>query len=181
MQSFTETFESVSRFSAYIFAISRSQRINSRLLLFLSRPAQSSRHRLDKIKMVATAIYSVTMLFCGKKRHFLFGEPWRGAGKGMVSSVTVVIRLPISCMSSMAISCHVYQLSLWQMGRRCLCWPIWSICLSCSVLFYYYYYFLTPFPGNEKNYAMQYKKYYYQLCHSLLNLTVKTTVRSVPF
>ena len=29
------------------------------------------------------------------------------------------------------------QLSLWQMGRMCVCWPIWSICLSC---YYYYYY-----------------------------------------
>ena len=84
---------------------------------------------------------------------------WKRNVVALVSSVTVVIRLPISCMSSMAISCHVYQLSLWQMGRRCLCWPIWSICLSCSVLFnyYYYYYFLTPFPGNEKKlrYAIQ--------------------------
>ena len=99
MQSFTETFESVTRFSAYIFAISRSQRINSRLLLFLSRPAQSSRHRLDKIKMVATAIYSVTMLFCGKKRHFLFGEPWRGAGKGMLSPWCLLWQWWYACQS----------------------------------------------------------------------------------
>ena len=28
----------------------------------------------------------------------------------------------------------VYQLFLWQMGKRCVCWPIWSICLSCSAL-----------------------------------------------
>ena len=32
------------------------------------------------------------------------------------------------------ISHAMYQLSLWKMGRRCVCWPIWSICLSCSVL-----------------------------------------------
>jgi len=31
----------------------------------------------------------------------------------------------------------------------------------CVYYYYYYYYFLNPgtqFPGNEKNYAMQYKK-----------------------
>jgi len=30
--------------------------------------------------------------------------------------------------------CTSYQLSLWQMGRRCVCWPIWSIYLSCCCL-----------------------------------------------
>ena len=50
-----------------------------------------------------------------------------------VSSVIVVIRLPISCLSSMAISCHVLAVSM-AAGRRCVCWPIWSICLSSSAL-----------------------------------------------
>ena len=34
--------------------------------------------------MVATAIYSVTMVLW-KKTHFLFAEPWKGVGKGMLS------------------------------------------------------------------------------------------------
>jgi len=34
--------------------------------------------------MVATAIYSVTMVLW-KKPHFLFAEPWKGVGKGMLS------------------------------------------------------------------------------------------------
>jgi len=47
--------------------------------------------------------------------HFLFAEPWKGVGKGMLSPgchVIVVIRLPISCVSSMAISCHVPAVSM---------------------------------------------------------------------
>jgi len=41
---------------------------------------------------------------------------WERNVVSRVSSVIVVIRLPISCVSSMAISCHVaYQLFLWQM------------------------------------------------------------------
>jgi len=34
----------------------------------------------------------------------------------------------------------MYQLSLWQMSRRCVCWPIWGICLSCCYYCYYYIY-----------------------------------------
>ena len=49
--------------------------------------------------------------------------------RNVVSRVSsgVVIRLPISCVSLMAISCQVPAVSIWQMGRRCMCWPIWSI------------------------------------------------------
>ena len=30
----------------------------------------------------------------------------------------------------------MYQLFLWQMGRRCVYFPIWTICLSCSALYF---------------------------------------------
>ena len=42
----------------------------------------------------------------------------------LVSSVMAVMRLPISCASSVAMSCHVPAVSLRQMGRRSDCWPI---------------------------------------------------------
>jgi len=60
--------------------------------------------------MVATAIYSVTMVLWKKTAFPL----WRGIAKrwkrkvaSRVSSVIVVTRLPIFRVSSMAISCHV--------------------------------------------------------------------------
>jgi len=58
--------------------------------------------------MVATAIYSVTMALW-KETAFLL---WRAMERrwnvvSRVSSVIVVIHLPISCVNSMAISCHV--------------------------------------------------------------------------
>jgi len=34
--------------------------------------------------MVATAIDSGILWCCGKKPHFLFAEPWKGVGKGML-------------------------------------------------------------------------------------------------
>ena len=76
--------------------------------------------------MDATAIYS------GKKSHFLFAEPWKGVGKGMLSPRCLLS--PANLLLCELNVCHVYQLFLWQMGRRCVCWPIWSICLSCSAL-----------------------------------------------
>jgi len=52
-----------------------------------------------KIKMVAKPIYSMIIALCCKRKpHFLFGEPWKGIGKGMfsrVSSVMMVIHLAI--------------------------------------------------------------------------------------
>ena len=54
---------------------------------------------------------------------------WKRNVVSRVSSVIMVIRLPISCVSS---THAMYQLFLWQMGRRCVYWPIWSISLSCS-------------------------------------------------
>ena len=56
---------------------------------------------------------------------------WKRNVVSRVSSVIVVIRLQLSCVSSMP-SHAMYQLSLWQMGRRCVYWPIWSI--FCLVL-----------------------------------------------
>ena len=81
--------------------------------------------------MAATAIYSVTMVLWKETAFPLCRateKRWKRNVVSRVSSVIVVIRLPISCVSSMA----MYQLSLWQMGS--VYWPIWSICLSCSVL-----------------------------------------------
>ena len=73
--------------------------------------------------MVAMAIYSLTMVLW-KEAEFPL---WRGMERrwkrnvvSQVSSVIVVKRLPMSCVSSMAISCHG-PMSLWQMGTRCVC------------------------------------------------------------
>jgi len=59
--------------------------------------------------MVATAFYSVTMVL-GKETAFplcrAMEKRWKRNVVSRVSSVIVVIRLPISCVSSMAISLH---------------------------------------------------------------------------
>ena len=60
--------------------------------------------------MVATAIYSVTMVLWKETAFPVCGameRSWKRNVVSRVSSVIVVIRLPISCVSSMAISCHV--------------------------------------------------------------------------
>ena len=54
---------------------------------------------------------------------------WKKNVVSRVSSVIVVIRLPISCVSSMAISCYVPAVSMANYGDVCVCWSIWSICL----------------------------------------------------
>ena len=87
--------------------------------------------------MVATAIYSVTMVLWKETAFPLcraMERRWKRNVVSRLSSVIVVIRLPIPCVSSVAIWCHMYQLFLWQMGRRCVCWPIWSMSiLFCAV------------------------------------------------
>ena len=60
--------------------------------------------------MVATAIYSVTMVLWKETGFPLcraMERRWKRNVVSRVSSVIVVIRLPIFCVSSMAISCHV--------------------------------------------------------------------------
>ena len=60
--------------------------------------------------MVATAIYTVTMVLWKETAFPLcraMEKRWKRNVVSRVSSVIVVIRLPISCVSSMAISCHV--------------------------------------------------------------------------
>ena len=60
--------------------------------------------------MVATAIYSVEMVLWKETAFPLCRateKRWKRNVVSRVSSVIVVILLPISCVSSMAISCHV--------------------------------------------------------------------------
>jgi len=60
--------------------------------------------------MVAAAIYSVTMVLWKETAFPLcraMERRWKRNAVSRVSSVIVVIRLPIFCVSSMAISCHV--------------------------------------------------------------------------
>jgi len=61
--------------------------------------------------MVATAIYSVTMVFWKETAFPLcraMEKRWKRNVVSQMSSVIVVIRLPISCVSSMAISYYYY-------------------------------------------------------------------------
>ena len=61
--------------------------------------------------MVATAIYSVTMVLWKETAFPLYRaveRRWKRNVVSRVSPMIVVIRLPISCVSSMAISCHYY-------------------------------------------------------------------------
>ena len=72
--------------------------------------------------MAATAIYSVTMVLWKETAFPLWRATerrWKRNVVSWVSSATVVICLSIS-------SHAMYQLSLWEMGRRCVCWPIWA-------------------------------------------------------
>jgi len=60
--------------------------------------------------MVATAIYSVTMVLWKETAFPLcraMERRWKRNVVSRVYSVVVTIRLPISCVNSMAISCHV--------------------------------------------------------------------------
>ena len=61
--------------------------------------------------MVATAVYSVTMVFCGKKPHGKALEKECCLPGVFCDSDDTPTSLS-SRVSSMAISCHVYQLSL---------------------------------------------------------------------
>jgi len=65
--------------------------------------------------MAATAIYSVTTVLWNETALPLCGameRRWKRNVVSRVSSVIVVIRLPISDVSSMAISCHVPAVSI---------------------------------------------------------------------
>ena len=66
--------------------------------------------------MVATAIYSVTMVLWKETAFPLCRAMERRWKRNVVSRVSstviVVIRLPISCVSSMAISCHIPAVSM---------------------------------------------------------------------
>ena len=83
--------------------------------------AQGDVARFDRqTRLYIRKIFVVTAIYSGrgvvKKPHFLFAERhWK---RNVVSRV----------------SSAMYQLSLWQMGRKYVCWPTWSICPSCSVL-----------------------------------------------
>jgi len=78
------------------------------------------------VVMVATAIYSVLPWCCGKKPHFLFADPWKGVGKGMLSPGYLLWYWWHACQSvvwAQRPSHAMYQLFLWQISRRCVCWP----------------------------------------------------------
>ena len=63
------------------------------IIIIFSPPAQSRRQencRLDvqNYGCNGNLLLTVTLLSwcCGKKPHFLFAEPWKGVGKGMLSA-----------------------------------------------------------------------------------------------
>jgi len=100
------------------------------ILFFISMAHQHKtagmKIKLSKIKMVAMVSHLVTTVLW-KETTF---PRWRAMDKrlkrnvvSMVSSVMAVMRLPISCVNSMAMLC-MCQLSPWQMDRKCECWPI---------------------------------------------------------
>ena len=73
--------------------------------------------------MVATAIYSVTMVLWKETAFPLcraMEKRWKRNVVSWVSSVIVVIRLPISCVSSMAISCHEPAVSMANGQKMCV-------------------------------------------------------------
>ena len=90
------------------------------LLLLLFFKPTSTKPQAGKLGqtcriMVATAIYSVTMVLWKETAFPLrraMERRWKRNVVSRVSSLIVVIRLPISCVSSMAISCHVPAVSI---------------------------------------------------------------------
>ena len=73
--------------------------------------------------MVAMAVYSVTMVLWKETAFPLRRAMERHLKRNVVSrvsSVIVVIRLPISCVSSMAISCHVPAVSMANGLKMCV-------------------------------------------------------------
>ena len=81
------------------------------IIIILSPPAQSRRHRtrLHIQNMVATEIFSVTMVLWKKTAFPLcraMERRWKKNIVSRVSSVIVVIRLQISCVSSIS-SCRL--------------------------------------------------------------------------
>jgi len=94
-------------------AAHRYDAIQIRLLLVLFLKPTSTKPTYKT--MVATAIYSVTMVLWKETAFPLCRAMERRSKRNvvsLVSSVIVVIRLPISCVSSMAISCHVPAVSM---------------------------------------------------------------------
>ena len=64
--------------------------------------------------MAATTFHSVIIVFW-KETAFPVEEPWTGIGRrtvSLLSSVTTVMRRPISCVTSMAVSCHAPAVSM---------------------------------------------------------------------
>jgi len=65
--------------------------------------------------MAATTFHWVIIVFW-KETHSPVEEPWTGVGRGtlvsLVSSVTTVMRRPISCVTSMTVSCHSPAVSI---------------------------------------------------------------------
>ena len=73
--------------------------------------------------MVAMAIYSVTVVLWKETAFPLcraIEKRWNRNVVSRVSSVKLVIRLPISCVSSMAISCHVPAVSMANGYKMCV-------------------------------------------------------------
>ena len=56
---------------------------------------------------------------------------WKRNSVPLVSSVTNVMRLPISCITSMAVSCHAPAVS---MANEQKMWVLANLVYSCSVL-----------------------------------------------
>jgi len=70
--------------------------------------------KLSKIKMAATASYSVTIVLLKETAFPLWramDKRWKRNVVSLVSSVMTVMRLPISCVSSTAMWCHVPAVS----------------------------------------------------------------------
>ena len=65
------------------------------------------------------------------------------------------------------------QLSLWQIGRRCVYWPIWSICLSCC------YYYLCSWAAIWHTFLVQYRLICYQITRKMCTTVLVETRASL--
>jgi len=83
--------------------------VNLLFWLFKAHQHKAAGRKLGRhTKLWLQRQFTFRPLYYGKKSHLWAMERrWKNNVVSQVSSVIVVIRLPISCVSSMAISCHV--------------------------------------------------------------------------
>ena len=119
--------------------------------------------------MAATTFHSVIIVFWKETafpRWRAMDRRWKRNSDSLVSSVTTVMRLPISCVTSMAVSCHAPAVSMangqkmWVLANLVylsvlLCAPLWAAApgLTAVLLILLFWFFLLHFDATIDYYC----------------------------